>query len=164
MKSGYKPFLLLIFMTIGCSDKDKLFSVSTESELLRAVQSVNGMLLESDSLPLYLTPHELRVLDSTTTFRNVGKIHRGTKFNVVLLLQTIDDGRGYEFLIRTYAKDGTFIDTYELGIWDAKEKYFCYGSVAKDLTIEKKCDDDALMDQMKISEDGRIVRRTVSKQ
>jgi hypothetical protein len=160
MKSLKIAMAALAFLAVGCKDDDKLFSVATETELLSLVQSTNVAPLTSDSLKLYLTSFELRILDTaTTTFKRVVKIMKKQNFKVLVLLQTSEAaGRSYEFLVRTYKDDWAFIDSYQLGIWNEKEKYFCYGSVGKDLTIEKKCVDDQLQERLKIDDDGRIVK------
>jgi hypothetical protein len=160
MKSFKIGIAAIAFFVTSCKDDDKLFSVSTESELLRLVESTNIAPLTPDSLQLYLTSFELHILDTAKTrFKRVATIIEKPTFKAIVLLQTSEAaGRSYEFLIRTYTNDWTFIDSYQIGIWNEKEKYFCYGSVAKDLTIEKKCVDDELQDRLKIQDDGRIVK------
>jgi hypothetical protein len=161
-----KPVQIIVYVTItilfsSCEDKDKLFELSSEGDLLYMAESTNVERLSADSLQLYLTPFELRILDTTITkFKNVGKIIQKPNYKLIVLLQeTNAEGRAYEFLIRTYKNDWTFIDSYQIGIWNEKLKYFCYGSIGKDLKIDKKCEDDQNPDEMQIREDGKIVRR-----
>ncbi|GHN02432.1 hypothetical protein WSM22_39210 [Cytophagales bacterium WSM2-2] len=115
--------------------------------------------MKGDSLKLFLQADEFEKFDSaSTSFKNFGRIYKGDRFKVFVLLRSIEtDGRNYVFLIRTFDNNWKVIDDFELGTWDERKKKFCVGSVNRELTIERKCQDKEASDIMQITEDGRIM-------
>lgn len=136
-------------------------------------ESTNIPDIEVDSLREFLNWDEIkstRSLESTiftndtilpdpVRFKNFGEIYKTKGFKVYVLLRIGNDslGRDYQFLIRSYSMDWEIIDTYTLAIWNESEKKFCYGSINKNLIIERKCDDSKTSDIMQITNDGRII-------
>ena len=170
--------LILILLTVnllGCKKtNDKLFwNSSTTSErndrlhdLLFMTESTNVETLKVDSLKLFLRADEFAAFDSaSTSYRNFGQIHKGDKFRVFVLLRSIDTyGRDYTFMIRTFDKDWKVIDDFVLATWDEREKAFCFGSIDKNLIIERKCDNKETSDIMQITNEGKIIMTSFHKQ
>jgi len=167
----YKLLLIpLTFFLFSCEKTtDKLFWILEDNQqtndFLFLTESTNVETLTTDSLKLFLNDDELKVFDSTsTTFKNFGQIHQGQKFKVFILLRSIDTfGRDYTFLIRTYDKDWKLIGDFELGTWDEREKRYCFGSINKDLIIERKCKDKGTSDKMQITDEGKIIMTSFHK-
>lgn len=158
--------LLLTLLTIylpGCEKTDdKLFWINENTEhrsdFLFMAESTNVERLKGDSLKLFFGD-QLKTIDTTSaTFKNFGKIYQGEKFSVFILLQIIEAiGRNYVFIIHTYDRDFRIIDTFELAIWDESEKQYCFGSIDKDLIIERKCNYKKSTDIMQITSEGEII-------
>lgn len=157
-------FVLLTVFVFSCkTTNDKLFWVDKpsgqENDFLFLVESTNVEQLKGDSLKLFLTRSEFENIGTPPTlYKNFGQIHRQDNFTVFVLLQEIDTvGRNYHFLVRTYDNNFNIIDSFELATWNEGQKKFCYGSVSKDLIIERKCDDKGPGDIMQITKEGKIV-------
>lgn len=159
--------LILILLTVNflsCErTTDKLFWISEttndRNDFLFLTESTNVETLKGDSLELFLQPHEFVQFDSTSaSYRNFGQLYKGDKFRVFVLLRSNDTGwRDYVFLIRTFDDDWKVIDDFELGIWDEREKRFCFGSIDRDLIIERKCDNKEVPQMMQITDEGKII-------
>jgi hypothetical protein len=164
MRLNKLSLTLLFFCFLGCQEADKkLFWISENtgqrSDFLYMAESTNVPKIEGDSLKLFLTPNEIAsVATDSTTFKNFGKSYVGNIFRVhVILLSMETVGRFYCFLIRTYDKDFRVIDDFELAAWAESEKQFCFGSINRDLIIERKCNYKEASDLMQITDDGKIV-------
>ncbi len=165
--------LILILLTIcflGCEEKsDKLFWVSDnsgqQSDFLFLAESTNVSPINGDSLKFLLTPEEVNsIARDSTTFKNYGKIYEGEKFRVhILLLSMKTVGRFYCFIIRTYDNNYKIIDDYELAAWTESEKQYCFGSINKDLIIERKCNYKDTPDIMQITDEGKIIMTSIHK-
>jgi hypothetical protein len=170
--------LILILLTVNllsCEKrKEKLFWISGTTnksrdqlhDLLFMTESTNVEILKVDSLKLFLRAEEFAVLDSASTrFKNFGQIYEGDKFRVFVLMRSIDTyGRNYSFIIRTFDKDWKVIDDFILATWDEREKVLCFGSIDKDLIIERRCDSKETLDIMQITNEGRIIMTSFHKQ
>ena len=164
MKLNKLPLILLITCFLGCNETgDKLFWISDNdgqrSNFLFLAESTNIPILKGDSLKLFLTPEEVKstAIDSTT-FKDFGKIYDGQKFKVHILLLSMETvGRFYCFIIRTYDNEYKIIDDYELAAWTESEKQYCFGSINKDLVIERKCNYKETSDLMQITDEGKII-------
>jgi hypothetical protein len=158
---------ILIF---GCgTPTDKLFwideSTGQRNDFLFLAEDTNAERLQSDSLKIFLTQSELdSITTPPTSYRNFGQISKQDNFKVFVILQEIDTvGRNYNFLIRTYDNAFKIIDSFKLGTWDENKRVFCYGSINRDLIIERKCDDSEATDIMQITKDGKIVMTSYHK-
>jgi hypothetical protein len=159
--------LLLFLLTIcilGCKDSnERLFWIEDNSgqrsDFLYMAESTNVPIITGDSLKLFLKPKEINAIETySLTFKNFGKIYEGEKFRVhVLLMEMQTIGRFYCFLIRTYDNNFKVIDDFELAAWAESEKQFCFGSINRDLVIERKCNYKTTSDVMQITEEGKIV-------
>jgi len=157
------PILLTIFL-LGCREtEEKLFWVSNnvgqESDFLFLAESANVPTIKGDSLNLFLRPEEVKAITTDSiSFKNYGKIYEGGKFRIHVLLTSMKTvGRFYCFLIRTYDNDFKIIDDFELATWDESEKQYCFGSINKDLVIERKCNYQASSEIMQITNEGKII-------
>jgi hypothetical protein len=164
MKLNKLSLILLMICFLGCNQtNEKLFWVSDNSgqrsDFLFLTESTNVPIIKGDSLKLFLKPEEVNSIDAhSTTFKNYGKIYEGEKFSVYVLLLSMETaGRFYCFLIRTYDNDLKIIDDFELAAWAESEKQYCFGSINKDLVIERKCNYKQTSDIMQITEEGKIV-------
>jgi hypothetical protein len=102
---------------------------------------------------------------SSTSYKNFGQIYKADKFRVFILLRSSKTSwREYVFLIRTFDHDWKIIDDFELGTWDETKKKFCYGSLDKDLIIERKCENNETPDVMQITDEGKIIMTSFHKQ
>jgi hypothetical protein len=126
-------------------------------------ESTNVATLTADSLKLFLRVEEL--LDTVTTdFKNFGRIYKGDKFRVFVLLRSTNSGaRDYVFITRTFDNNWNIIDDYELATWDEEKKKYCFGSISKDLIIERQCDDKDRADIMQITNEGKIIMTSFEK-
>lgn len=159
--------IILILLTVNLlsceKTKDKLFWISETSDerndFLLMTESTNVETLKVDSLKLFLTAEEFAQFDSASVnFKNFGQIYKSDKFRVFVLLRSIDTyGRDYTFIIRTFNNDWKVIDDFEMATWDEKNKKHCFGSINKDLVIERKCENKASSDIMQITNEGRII-------
>jgi hypothetical protein len=115
--------------------------------------------LQTDSLKLFLTQSEFEsIATPPTTYKNFGQISKQDNFKAFVILQEIDTvGRNYNFFIRTYDNTFKIIDSFKLGTWDENKRIFCYGSINKDLIIERKCDGKETRDIMQITKQGQII-------
>jgi len=154
----------LTICALSCKDtNNKLFWISENSgqssDFLFLAESTNVPIIKGDSLNLFLKPEEIQAtLTDSITFKNYGKIYEGEKFSVHVLLLTKEAvGRFYCFVIRTYDNNFKIIDNFELGAWDEREKQYCFGSISKDLVIERKCTYRGMPDIMQITDEGQIV-------
>ena len=161
---------LLTILIYGCgTPADKLFwidqSTGQRNDFLFLAEDTNVEKLQSDSLKIFLTQSELdSITTPLTTYKNFGQISKQDNFKVFVILQEIDTiGRNYNFLIRTYDNEFKLIDSFKLGTWDEDKRVFCYGSINKDLIIERKCDDSETSDIMQITRDGKIVMTSYHK-
>jgi len=161
--------LVTVFI-FGCETKnDKLFWVDKpsghENDLLFLVESTNVAQLQGDSLRLFLTQSEFENINMLpTSYKNFGQLRKEENFKVFVLLQEIDTlGGDYHFLIRTYDNNYKIIDSFELATWDEHQKKFCYGSINRDLLIERECDDKEVNDIMQITREGKIVNTSFHK-
>ena len=142
---------------------DRLFWVSDNdgqrSDFLFLAESTNVPILKGDSSRLLLTPEEQKATATgSTTFKDFGKIYEGQKFKVHVLLLSIEAvGRLYCFIIRTYDNENKIIESYELAAWDESEKQYCFGSITKDLIIERKCNYTGISEIMQITNEGKII-------
>ncbi|MES2543688.1 MAG: hypothetical protein V4548_02300 [Bacteroidota bacterium] len=167
----YKPILILLTLNLVSCEKttEKLFwiseTTSERNDFLFLTESTNVVQLKNDSLKLFLRNKEFLQFDSTSTsYKNFGQIYKADKFRVFILLRSSEtDRRDYAFLIRTFDPDWKIIDDFELGTWDEKKKKFCYGSIDKDLNIEKKCDNNDTPDIMQITDEGKIIMTSFHK-
>jgi hypothetical protein len=164
MKLNKLPLILLTVCFLSCKETDdKLFWISEndgqKSDFLFLAESTNVPILKGDSLKIFLTPEEVKsTTTDSTTFKHFGKIFDGQKFKVhVLLLSMETVGRFYCFVIRTYDNEYKIIDDFELAAWAESEKQYCFGSINKDLIIERKCNYKATSDIMQITDEGKIV-------
>ena len=155
---------LLIICFLGCKETDdRLFWVSDNdgqrSDFLFMAESTNVPILKGDSLRLFLTPEEQKATATgSTTFKDFGKIYECQKFKVHVLLLSIEAvGRLYCFMIRTYDNENKIIESYELAAWDEGEKQYCFGSITKDLIIERKCNFTETSEIMQITNEGKII-------
>ena len=171
MKVNRAIFGLITVFVLGCeTERDKLFWVDKpsgqENDLLFLVESTNIESLQGDSLELFLTRSEFESIGGPpTTYKNFARIHEDDKFTAFVLLQEIDTvGRNYHFFVRTYDNTSKLIDSFELATWDEDRKKFCYGSISKDLRIERTCDGNQTNDMMQITTDGKIVMTSFQKQ
>jgi hypothetical protein len=165
--------LILILLTIylvACEKaSDKLFLVTENtgqrSDLLFLAESTNVPTLKNDSLKRYFRPDELEFfIQNSITFKNYGKIHETHEFKAYVLLMKMETiGRFYAFVIQTYDNDFKQIDQFELAAWDEREKQFCYGSINKDLIIERKCNYKKDREIFQITDNGKIVMTSFHK-
>ena len=162
-------FLLTINILSCDKPTDKLFWISEQTnqsnDFLFMTESTNVEALKIDSLKLFLRADELQQLDTTTTsFKNFGRIYSGEKFQVFVLLRSINSsGRNYTFIIKTFDNDWRVIDDYELATWDDEAKKYCFGSISKNLIIERKCDKAETSDIMEITSEGKIIMTSLKK-
>ena len=122
-------------------------------------ESTNVPNLSGDSLKLFLSSDERKGLDtSTMQYKNFGPIYTTKKFKVFVLLKSIDSfGRDYVFLVRSYNHQWNLIDSFELAIWDEVTKKYCFGSINRNLIIERKCGEGNYYDIRQITDDGKII-------
>jgi hypothetical protein len=161
---------LLVINSFGCQKKnEKLFWIDENSngrsDFLFLTESTNLKTITGDSLKLFLTEKELQNFDSTSTkLKSFGQIYKTAKFKVIVLLfdRTINE-RFYTFKIRTYDHSWRIVDNFELGIWDELGKKFCFGSINKDLVIERKCEKKDTSDIMQITDEGKIIMTSYHK-
>tara|TARA_R110002126_G_scaffold100532_1_gene232107 strand:+ start:2589 stop:3092 length:504 start_codon:yes stop_codon:yes gene_type:complete len=150
-------FLILTFGSCSTSEK-KLFWISEPSnhrnDFLYMVESTN-ILPITDSLSYYLTTAEF-VQAEKVVYKSFGKIYQNENFktNVILRIGS-KTGRDYEFIIRTFNKNGGIIDSYELAKWIEQDKEFCFGSINEQLIINRNCEGEK--DIMQITNNGKIV-------
>lgn len=157
-------FALLTFTLLSCDKTaDKLFWISEptnqKNDFLFMTESTNVTSLKIDSLKLFLRPGEFSRFDSTSSeFKNFGQIYKGDKFRAFVLLRSISSsGRNYVFIIRTFDNNWNVVDDYELATWDEENKKFCYGSINKDMIIERKCDKSETSEIMEVTDEGKII-------
>jgi hypothetical protein len=155
---------LATILVFGCrTPTDKLFWIDEptgqRNDFLFLVESTNVQKLQTDSLKLFLTQSEFeRIATPPTTYKNFGQISKQGNFKAFVILQEIDTvGRNYNFFIRTYDNTFKIIDSFKLGTWDENKRFFCYGSINKDLIIERKCDGKETRDIMQITKQGQII-------
>jgi hypothetical protein len=170
MRLNKLPLIILTICLFGCKETDdKLFWVSDNdgqrSDFLFLAESTNVPILKGDSLKLFLTPEEERATATdSTTFKDFGKIYDGQKFKAhILLLSMETTGRFYCFIIRTYDNEYKIIDDYELAAWDESEKQYCFGSITRDLIIERKCNYKGASDILQITDEGKIIMTSFNK-
>lgn len=161
----YKTLLVVIAASlINCDNsKEKLFWISEpdgeRNDLLFMAESTNLPNLSGDSLKLFLSYDELKGLDtSTMRYKNFGHIYTAKKFKVFVLLKSTDSfGRDYVFLARSYDHQWNVIDSYELAIWNEVTKKYCFGSINRNLIIERKCGEGGHSDIRQVTDDGKII-------
>lgn len=160
-----KYILILLAMFLpGCvKSSDKLFWITEnsgqKSDFLFLAESGNLPMIGSDSLELFFSRDELnRFEKDSIVFRNYGKIYEGEKFKAYILLMSMETtGRFYTFVIRTYDNEFKLIDIFELATWAESKSQYCFGSINKDLTIERQCNYKGAPDTMQIMENGEII-------
>jgi hypothetical protein len=172
-------FIVFMILTItSCrSQTNKLFLIEkntgTENDFSLLVEKKNALMIPADSIQVYLKGDEIfstKLLESQTypanvvlekpvVFRNYGKIYESKKFKAYILLRTWDNiySKDYKFIIRTYSTDWEIIDSFDLAIWNEKEKNICIGSINRKLIIERKCDNSESSDILQITKDGNII-------
>jgi hypothetical protein len=170
--------ILIIMIMISCkSETDKLFRIEKNAdhgnEFLNIVETRNILPIPADSMRKFLNWDEIKsthLLESqiystdtvetkTVVFKNYGKIHKSENFQAYVLLRIGNDslGRDYKFIIRTYSYDWDIIDNFDLAIWDEHNKYYCFGSINKNLIIERRCNDSEVAEIMEIIKNGKII-------
>lgn len=153
-------------------------NTNQKNDFLYMVESTNVLPIPVDSIRQFLSWAEIEetrmlesniykdtILPKSVIFKNYGEIYRSDKFKAFVLLR-IDNElelRDYKFIIRTYSMDWKIIDSFELAIWNENAKQFCFGSINKNLIIERKCQASETSDIMQIIENGEIVMTSFHK-
>ena len=176
--------ILLLLATTACnSQSTKLFQVDKDNKndcgFLYFVESRNVRPISADSIRFFLNWDEkasTKLLESKvypsgtnlptpTVFKNYGKLYSSKKFNAYILLKICNDslGRDYKFIIRTYTPDWEIIDSYVLAVWNEHKKEFYFGSINKNLIIERKREKSKVTDIMQIMKNGKIIMTSYTK-
>lgn len=175
--------LMLLVMTACNSQSTKLFQVDKDNKndcgFLYFVESRNVRPISADSIRFFLNWDEkasTKLLESKvypsgtnlptpTVFKNYGKLYSSKKFNAYILLKICNDslGRDYKFIIRTYTPDWEIIDSYVLAVWNEHKKEFYFGSINKNLIIERKREKSKVTDIMQIMKNGKIIMTSYTK-
>jgi len=164
MKFYQTLFVLIAASLFSCDNsQEKLFWISEpdgeRNDLLFMAESTNVPNLSIDSLKLFLSHDEMKGLDTSTMwYENFGQIYAAKKFKVFILLKSNDSfGRDYVFLLRSYDHQWNLIDSFELAIWNDVNNKFCFGSINRNLVIERKCSEGNHSDIHRIENDGKII-------
>jgi hypothetical protein len=155
---------ILHFSVASCKKaNDKLFWVTQNSgqtsDFLFLAESTNIPTLKDDSLKLFFSQEEIKAIsENSISCKNFGKIYDGPKFKAYVLLMIMKTvGRDYVFVIQTCDSNFKKIDKFELAYWDEMEKQYCFGSINKDLIIERACNFQKESETMQIASDGKII-------
>jgi len=175
----YLLFSSLMLFVFSCqSGPAPLFYINDnnayESDFLFMAESANVPPIAPDSAALLLYPKEVvesgywnskteslgdTVLSGPVVYKDYGEIYRSEEFTMRVLFRDGNDslGRDYTFKLRTYSRSGHIIDSYDLAVWNEREREFCFGSINEDLMIEKRCKDVENSERMQVLFDGRFV-------
>lgn len=170
--------LILIIFLVSCdSPLEKIFWINEntkdQNDFLYMAESTSVKEIESDSLKFFLDLNEVlstRILESsifsndtifppTPIFKNYGEIYKSDDFKLKIIFRDGRDtlGRDYKFILRTYQNNWKIIDSYELAIWVERDENYCFGSISKNLVIEKYCSDRDLIEKYEINSNGRFI-------
>lgn len=182
MRNIFTTLLIFVFSTVNCQT-NKLFQVDKDNKqnhgFLNLVEAQKVRPIPADSVRLFLNWSEIestKLLESKvypsgsklptpTIFKNYGKLYSSKKFKVYILLNLGNDslGRDYKFIIRTYTHDWKIIDSYVLAVWKEHTKEFTFGSISKNLIIERKREKSKVPDIMQITKNGKIIITSYNK-
>lgn len=139
---------------------DKIFWISApdnqRNDFLFMAESTNVLPIPSDSLSYFLTDTEIFSAEKVV-YKNYGEVYKNDSFKVNILFRIgAKFGRDYQFIIRTYSNDFKVIDSYELASWVESNESYCFGSLSKDLIIEKECYNELEEEIARIKSNGEI--------
>jgi hypothetical protein len=176
--------IILIAILTSCNSKsDKLFWIEKNTkhrnDFLFMAESTNVLPISADSVRKFLDWEEIEktkllesqiykndtILPHPVIFKNFGEIYKSDKFKLFVIFRDSNDTlcRDYKFILRTYTNDWKIIDSYDLAIWNEKRKEYCFGSINKNLIIERRCNDSEYPDIMQITKNGRIIMTSFHK-
>ena len=182
MRIIFTTLLFLAFTTCYCQT-NKLFQIDQDNKMnhgfLYLVESLNIRPIPADSVRKFLNWDEIestKLLVSTiypigeklpksNVFKNYGRIYSSKKFTAYMLLNIGNDslGRDYRFIIRTYTHGWKIIDSYILAVWNEQTKEFTFGSISKNLIIERKREKSKVPENMQITKSGKIIITSYNK-
>lgn len=155
MKLNILTFLLYVFLLSSCAyNTKKLFFIDSFEDLIYMTESANVAYINKENMKL-LTSNEL--MHSKYRYKEYDTIYENEIFKVVIILSLTEQGRNYNFILRTFdKKNGKIIDSFLLSSYNEQiENSFCKGFVTNKLKITRICNDFTIEKQ--IDTFGRII-------
>ena len=156
-------FLFSVVFLAACQTEKPIFHIygpdGHRNDFLYMAESTNVPPVARKAMMAFLSPAEI-VESEEIVYKHFGMIHQAAQFNLRVFLKIGNRwDRDYQFLLRTYTREGKFIDSFVLAEWVTETKSYCFGELYLDMVIHQSCEEgQSFRPVARIQEDGRFVR------